>query len=276
MRESDVLSPKEQLSPKKPVSLNLSILKGARVRNIKERLIELFLLICAISSVLVIFLIIYFIFSQGLPFLVEVGPSFLTGSIWQPTDSFANGTWGIFPIIIGSLIVTLGAIGIGTPLGIACAVFLAELAPPYMRRILTPSINALAGVPSVVYGFFGLIVIVPWIRGQFGGFGASVLACWIILAIMILPTVISISQDSIRAVPREYKEGSLRSWRNSLADDKECTVTSSKFGDSGKCDSWHGACNRGDHGCFNGCWKYRTDPRVCHKPGQYTYRSNCP
>jgi phosphate transport system permease protein len=209
MRESDVLSPKEQLSPKKPVSLNLSILKGARVRIIKERFIELFLLICAISSVLVIFLIIYFIFSQGLPFLVEVGPSFLTGSIWQPTDSFAAGTWGIFPIIIGSLIVTLGAIGIGTPLGIACAVFLAELAPPYMRRILTPSINALAGVPSVVYGFFGLIVIVPWIRGQFGGFGASVLACWIILAIMILPTVISISQDSIRAVPREYKEGSL-------------------------------------------------------------------
>ena len=150
-----------------------------------------------------------FVFSQGVPFLAEAGSSFLTGSVWLPTDSFAAGAWGIFPIILGSLIVTLGAVAIGAPLGIACAVFLAEIAPPAVRRVLVPSVSALAGVPSVVYGFFALLVVVPWIRGQFGGFGTSVLACWIILSVMILPTIISVSTDSMRAVPREYKEGSL-------------------------------------------------------------------
>lgn len=156
-----------------------------------------------------IFLIITFIFAEGLPFLVQAGPSFLISSVWRPTDSFSAGLWGIFPIIVGSLIVTVGAVAIGTPLGVACAVFLAEIAPGPVRRVLVPSVNALAGVPSVVYGFFGLLVIVPWIRGQFGGFGTSVFAAWLILFIMILPTIISISTDSIRAVPREYKEGSL-------------------------------------------------------------------
>ena len=156
-----------------------------------------------------IFLIIAFIFAEGLPFLVQAGPSFLISSVWRPTDSFSAGLWGIFPIIVGSLIVTVGAVAIGTPLGVACAVFLAEIAPAPVRRVLVPSVNALAGVPSVVYGFFGLLVIVPWIRGQFGGFGTSVFAAWLILFIMILPTIISISTDSIRAVPREYKEGSL-------------------------------------------------------------------
>jgi len=169
----------------------------------------LILLVCAISSIFAIFLIIVFVFSQGVPFLAEAGLGFLTTSVWLPADSFAAGTWGIFPIILGSLIVTLGAVAIGAPLGIACAVFLAEIAPPAVRRVLVPSVSALAGVPSVVYGFFALLVIVPWIRGQFGGFGTSVLACWIILSIMILPTIISVSTDAVRAVPREYKEGSL-------------------------------------------------------------------
>jgi phosphate transport system permease protein len=178
-------------------------------QDLKERTIALLLLLCGISSVCAIFLIIAFIFAEGLPFLIQAGPSFLFSSIWEPTDSFAAGLWGIFPIIVGSLIVTLGAVAIGTPLGVACAVFLAEIAPTPVRRVLVPSVNAMAGVPSVVYGFFGLLVIVPLIRGQFGGFGTSVLAAWLILFIMILPTIISMSTDSIRAVPREYKEGSL-------------------------------------------------------------------
>jgi phosphate transport system permease protein len=178
-------------------------------RDVKERTIALLLLLCGISSVCAIFLIITFVFAEGLPFLLQAGPGFLTSSVWRPTDSFAAGLWGIFPIIVGSLIVTLGAVAIGTPLGVACAVFLAEIAPASIRRVLVPSVNALAGVPSVVYGFFGLLVIVPWVRGQFGGFGTSVFAAWLILFIMILPTIISISTDSIRAVPREYKEGSL-------------------------------------------------------------------
>ncbi len=184
-------------------------LRRSRTRDAGERFIQLILLLCAISSIFAIFLIIIFVFSQGVPFLAEAGLSLLTTSVWLPADSFAAGTWGIFPIILGSLIVTLGAIAIGAPLGIACAVFLAEIAPPAVRRVLVPSVSALAGVPSVVYGFFALLVVVPWIRGQFGGFGTSVLACWIILSVMILPTIISISTDSVRAVPREYKEGSL-------------------------------------------------------------------
>ncbi len=184
-------------------------LKRSRIKDARGTTVELILLLCAVSAVAAIFLIIWFIFSEGLPFILETGPQFLTSSTWLPADSLSDGSWGIFPILVGSLIVTLGAIGIGTPLGVACAVFLAEIAPPAVRRVLVPSINALAGVPSVVYGFFGLVVIVPWIRGQFGGFGTSVLASWVILSIMILPTIISISTDSIRAVPREYKEGSL-------------------------------------------------------------------
>lgn len=184
-------------------------LRRSRTRDVRERFIQLILLVCAISSIFAIFLIIVFVFSQGVPFLAEAGSSFLTTSVWLPADSFAAGTWGIFPIILGSLIVTLGAVAIGAPLGIACAVFLAEIAPPAVRRVLVPSVSALAGVPSVVFGFFALLVIVPWIRGQFGGFGTSVLACWIILSIMILPTIISVSTDAVRAVPREYKEGSL-------------------------------------------------------------------
>ena len=184
-------------------------LRRSATRDIRERTIALLLLLCGISSVCAIFLIITFIFAEGLPFLIQAGPSFLISSVWRPTDSFSAGLWGIFPIIVGSLIVTLGAVAIGTPLGVACAVFLAEIAPAPVRRVLVPSVNALAGVPSVVYGFFGLLVIVPWIRGQFGGFGTSVFAAWLILFIMILPTIISISTDSIRAVPREYKEGSL-------------------------------------------------------------------
>jgi len=184
-------------------------LRRSATRDIRERTIALFLLLCGISSVFAIFLIIAFVFAAGLPFLVQAGPSFVISSVWRPTDSFAQGLWGIFPIIIGSLIVTLGAVAIGTPLGVACAIFLAEIAPAPVRRVLVPSVNALAAVPSVVYGFFGLLVLVPWIREQFGGFGTSVFAAWIILFIMILPTIISISTDSIRAVPREYKEGSL-------------------------------------------------------------------
>ena len=156
-------------------------LRRSATQDIRERTIALLLLLCGISSVCAIFLIITFIFAEGLPFLVQAGPSFLISSVWRPTDSFSAGLWGIFPIIVGSLIVTLGAVAIGTPLGVACAVFLAEIAPAPVRRVLVPSVNALAGVPSVVYGFFGLLVIVPWIRGQFGGFGTSVFAAWLIL-----------------------------------------------------------------------------------------------
>lgn len=119
-----------------------------------------------------------------------------------------DGTFGVFPMIIGTLYVIGGALAIAAPLGIACAIFLAEIAPQKMRDIMKPSIEALAGIPSVIYGFFGLVVVVPFMRAVFGA-GFSIATGSIILAIMILPTLISVGQDAIRAVPKEFKEGSL-------------------------------------------------------------------
>jgi phosphate transport system permease protein len=112
-------------------------------------------------------------------------------------------------MIVGTLVITALALILGLPLGLGCAILLSEVAPQWSRNILKPAIETLAGIPSVVYGFFGLIVIVPFIMNNLGGSGLSVLACGIVLAIMILPTIISISEDAIRSVPREYREGAL-------------------------------------------------------------------
>jgi phosphate transport system permease protein len=124
---------------------------------------------------------------------------------WAPSQ----GAFGIFPMIIGSVSVTLGATIIGVPIAICCSIFLAEFAPVRLRNIFRPAIQLLAGIPSVVYGFWGLLFIVPFIRNYFGGPGLSILAGSIILAIMILPTIISITEVSILALPRHYKEGAL-------------------------------------------------------------------
>jgi len=129
---------------------------------------------------------------------------FITGKFWHPNDS----AFGLLPMIIGSIYVTIGSLILGVPLGIGCAIFLAEMAPKKLVLVIRPAIELLAGIPSVVYGFYGLVVLVPLIREIFGGRGFSVLAGSIVLAIMILPTIINISEDSIRAVPREFKEGS--------------------------------------------------------------------
>jgi phosphate transport system permease protein len=112
-------------------------------------------------------------------------------------------------MIVGSAVVTTGALALGVPLGIACAIVLAEMAPPRLRRILKPAIEMLAGIPSVVYGFMGIVVVMPWIRQNLGGPGASALAGAVILGVMILPTIIAISLDALQAVPRSYREGSL-------------------------------------------------------------------
>jgi phosphate ABC transporter permease protein PstC len=171
-----------------------------------EQAIELSLTLIAISSVAILFIITFFIFKEGLPFIIEVGPGKLLFSLdWAPT----KGRFGLLPMIVGSLLATGGALLLGVPLGLSCAIYLVEFSKPRVRKILKPAIELLAGIPSVVYGFLGVVFLVPLIRIHLGGPGLSLLAGAIILGVMILPTVISISIDALEAVPRSYREGSL-------------------------------------------------------------------
>ena len=172
----------------------------------KEKILEKSFLLIALSSISILGLIAFFIFQQGIPLIWKVGlNAFLLGDRWFPS----KGSFGIFPMIVGSFWVTLGSLIVGVPLGVACAVFLCELIPPTFAMILRPMIQLLAAIPSVIYGFWGLIILVPLIRESFGGPGLSILAGSLVLGIMILPTIISISEDSLRALPRTYKEGAL-------------------------------------------------------------------
>jgi phosphate transport system permease protein len=172
----------------------------------KEKIIEKFLTLLAFSAIGLLLLITVFIFKEGLPLILKAGiKDFLFSAKWAPT----KGHFGILSMIISSLAVTFGSILIGVPLALACAVTLAEFCPPRLLIILKPTIELLAGIPSVVFGFLGVILLVPMIRGYLGGPGLSLLAAAIILAIMILPTITSISIDAIQAVPLLYKEGAL-------------------------------------------------------------------
>lgn len=174
--------------------------------SLQEYLIEKGLFITAISSILVIILIIIFIFIEGIPAMESYGfLNFIFGSLWAPTQ----GEFGVLTMIVGSLGITLLSLVMAIPLSLFCAIFMAEIAPSTMRKILKPVIETLAGIPSVVYGFFGLITLVPFMREQFGGTGFSMLTASIILTVMILPTIISVSEDAIRSIPSEYKEASL-------------------------------------------------------------------
>jgi phosphate transport system permease protein len=147
-----------------------------------------------------------FIIKEGWPIFTKIGlVKFLFSSDWFPTE----GRFGIFTMILGTVYVTAGALVLGIPLGLGTAIFLAEIAPPRTGFVIKSAVELLAGIPSTVYGFFGIIVIVPLIRNIFGGSGFSILAGSIILAIMVLPTIINIAVDAIKAVPREYKDGSL-------------------------------------------------------------------
>lgn len=163
-------------------------------------------LFCACVSILAVLLICVFLFVNGIPAMKEIGLfDFLMGRQWKPN----NNIYGILPMILGSIYVTAGAIVIGVPIGILVAVFMTRFCPKWLYKILKPAVDLLAGIPSVVYGFFGLMVIVPLIRDLFGGSGTSMLAASIVLGIMILPTIISVSESAIRAVPESYYEGSL-------------------------------------------------------------------
>jgi phosphate transport system permease protein len=172
----------------------------------REKIAQGGFLLVALSALSALALITIFIVAEGVPIIGKVGVlKFVFGMKWAPTQ----GYFGIFPMIIGSISVTLGAVILGVPIALCCAIFLAEYAPALMRNVLRPAIQMLAGIPSVVYGFWGLVFVVPAIRNFLGGPGLSILAGSIILAIMILPTVISISEVSLLALPPLYKEGAL-------------------------------------------------------------------
>ena len=176
------------------------------MKKYKEKIMQGVFLFSACVSILAVALICGFLFANGVPAIGKIGLlDFLTGKTWRPT----NDIYGILPMIIGSIYVTAGAILLGVPTGILTAVYLAKFCPGWLYRIIKPAVNLLAGIPSVVYGFFGLMVIVPIIRDLFGGSGSSLLAASIILGIMILPTIIGVSEAAIRAVPESYYEGSL-------------------------------------------------------------------
>jgi len=180
------------------------MISSNRMNKLTDHFVHAVFFACALSAVLAVLTISFYIFIAGWPIIHSRGLSFLFGSHWYPNQD----VFGILPMIVGSIAVTFGALSIGVPMGLAGAIFLAELAPPLMIRILRPAIELLAGIPSVVYGFFGMTLLVPWIRVYVGGNGYSVLAGSIVLAVMILPTIITISETSLRSVPKEYKEGS--------------------------------------------------------------------
>ena len=178
------------------------------MKKLLTKLCETIFLVSAVVSVLSLLAIAVFMFIKGGPAILEIGPwQFLTGKSWQPEADI----YGILPMIIGSVYATLGAMIIGIPIGILTGIFLAEIVPDRVANKLRPMVELMAGIPSVVYGFFGLVVIVPWIYslGGPGNQGNSLLAAIIILSVMVLPTIINITESSLRQVPRSYIEGSL-------------------------------------------------------------------
>ena len=177
-------------------------------KNFKEKLMEVVFFIAACASILAVTLICVFIFQGGWAAVREIGlAEFLGGTKWKPTAD--NPSFGIFPMIMGSIYVTGGALIIGVPIGILTAVFMARFCPKWLHRWLKPAFELLAGIPSIVYGFFGLMVLVPLVRQFFPGDGNSMFTAFFLLGIMVLPTIISISEAALRAVPESYYEGAL-------------------------------------------------------------------
>lgn len=173
---------------------------------VKEKVMKAVFFATACISILAVGLICIFLFANGMPGIREIGLfKFLFGTTWRP----GNGDYGILPMILGSLYVTAGAIMIGVPVGILTAAFLARFCPARWYPLIKTGVELMAGIPSVVYGFFGLVVLVPFVRNTIGGKGYSILTASILLGIMILPTIVNVSESAIRAVPKSYYEGSL-------------------------------------------------------------------
>ena len=177
-------------------------------KKLMEKGMQGVFLISALASIIAVALICIFMFARGVPAIAEIGVfDFLGGTSWKPTD--VPPSFGILPMIVGSLYVTAGAILVGVPIGLLCAIFMARFCPAWLYKFLKPMVNLLAGIPSIIYGFFGVVVMVPFVREHIGGPGKSILTASLLLGIMILPTVIGISESALRAVPDMYYEGSL-------------------------------------------------------------------
>lgn len=177
----------------------------SRQTQVKEWLLAAVFFACAFAAVLAVVLIFAFVGFKALPIFTEVGlGDFLSGRVWAPSDDL----FGILPLIQGSFIVTLGALAIGTPLAVGTAVFLSEIASPGVRAVVRPAVELLAGIPSVVYGFFGVVMLRPIIADVSGGLGFGPLTTWIILAIMIVPTIAALSEDALQSIPMGIREAS--------------------------------------------------------------------
>ena len=176
------------------------------MQKAKEKIMHALFLLCACTSILAVVVICVYLFGTGVPAIADVGFfKFIFGAEWRPDAEL----WGIFPMIVGSVLVTGIAILIGVPIGVLCAVFMAFYCPKKLYSFVKPAINLLAGIPSIVYGFFGVMVIVPFVRNVFGGSGKALLTAGILLGIMILPTIIKTTEASLKAVPAAYYEGAL-------------------------------------------------------------------
>ena len=174
--------------------------------NVKEVAMHILFIVCACISIVAVVLICLFLFANGVPAITEIGVgNFLGGTVWKPLQNL----FGILPMIVGSIYVTIGAIIVGVPIGILCAVFMSKFCSPRLHKVLKPAIELLAGIPSIVYGFFGLVVIVPVMQRLFGGSGKSILTASLLLGIMILPTIVSVTETAINSVTDSYYEGAL-------------------------------------------------------------------
>jgi phosphate transport system permease protein len=180
-----------------------------KFRKIKEFVIEKLILLSGVASIFFVILIFLFLLKEGLALFKTIPPgSFLFGKSWYPISEPAQ--FGILPLILGSLLVTFGAAVISIPIGVACAIYIAEVAPPRLKEILKAGIELLAAIPSVVLGFIGMVTLVPWVKNLFGlPTGLTALSGSIMLAFMAMPTIVSIAEDALYSVPKTYKEGSL-------------------------------------------------------------------
>lgn len=177
----------------------------SRATYIKEAALKNLFLLCALLAVAGVALIFVFVGYRGWPVFTGVGlTNFLFGMEWLPSEEL----FGILPLFVGSIVVTLGALLLGTPLAVGAAVFLSEIAPPKVRSVVRPAIELLAGVPSVVYGFFGLLILRPIVADLTGGLGFGPLTAWIILAIMIVPTIATLTEDALHSIPDGVREAS--------------------------------------------------------------------
>lgn len=178
---------------------------GGSKRNWRETIIEGLILFAGISAILIIMLIFFFLIREGAPAFFTVSPDTFFGARWYPIEEM----YGIVPLLIGSLLVTFGAVLIAVPLGLTTAVYIGEFAPPWLAEILKPVIEVLAGIPSIVLGFLGWVALAPLIQNMGASTGLTAFTGSLILAYMALPTIVSITEDALYAVPKEYRDGSL-------------------------------------------------------------------